>query len=286
MFDFVFNFKRATIFVALFFSLSSFAVSQKTETYKDLIDKAYNLSLQKDRAQATNLLVNGIKKEEKKANVVKELSATLEKVANVFYSDKAQQNFELALSLRWSDPQLAQTKLTEASRLEPDNLMIELEILRIQISANDCDKTQSRLQNYSELVPYLEDLKLVQAQSYVCVGKFSDYQKLRSSIDLKKSNLAIFWQILDAEYYFRSSHLVKANEALNSIQKMDPLFPETQFWIWKTSNQKSEKSAQKYLASCKGLSTRAQRKYGYDPGLCRRTTEVESFLKKNNNPEI
>ncbi|RYZ80683.1 MAG: hypothetical protein EOP06_24895, partial [Proteobacteria bacterium] len=55
--------RAAPLGAALFIlaaALSSFAVDlkpRKAETSKDIIEKAYNLSLQKDRSQAVNILV-------------------------------------------------------------------------------------------------------------------------------------------------------------------------------------------------------------------------------------
>ena len=141
-------YKRATIFVALFFSLQCFGVS--TETYKDIIEKAYNLSLQKDRTQATAILLAALKRESKKTTAQKEISNALEQIAKIFLSDKAQQLYELGLSLKNTDPQMALGKLQEASRLEPDNLSIEIAMDRISIGSGDCDTAWNRLQKIKE----------------------------------------------------------------------------------------------------------------------------------------
>lgn len=288
----ILNFKRATVSVALFFAISAGAASgdeSKTETYHDLIEKAYNLSLQKDRTQAVGLLVAGIKREGKKGNSSKDLLQTLNQVATIFYSDKAQQLYELGISLKITDPTLALAKLQEADRLEPENLSINLELARISIAQNDCDNASSRLKKMKDEVDLLEEPKLVQAQAHLCLGQLEDYQKNRAQIDLKKSNFGLYWQMADVIYAFKSGSFVKAKDEAHALQAQDKQFPEPFYWDWKSAQEqklKADLAAQKYMSGCKSLSARQMRDYSKEPTLCRHTTEVETFLKKMNNPDI
>lgn len=282
--------KRATLFVALFFlSTVAFAAPVATsETYKDIIEKAQNLSIQKDRLQAMGILVGALKKE-KKAQALKELSTNLETVAKIFYSDKAQQTYELALSLATSDLTMSVNKMNEAIRLEPDNISIELALIRSQLAQNDCDGASNRINKYKEMLPYIEDLRLHQMQALLCAGKLEDYVNARGLSDYKKSSDSFRWQILEIEYFFRTNLTNKAREAAQNSIKLDEKFPESYYWLWKAENDlkvKSDKSAQKYLSLCKTMSNRHARQFFWEPLLCRRTTEVETYLKKNNNSEL
>ena len=75
---------------------------------------------------------------------------------------------------------------------------------------------------------------------------------------------------------------------LSEAAKIDDQNPQIQYWFWKLQTElkdNSEKSAQKYISECKKLTSRKLRIYQVDPFLCRNVTEVENFLKKNNNPE-
>ncbi len=282
--------KRATIVVALFFlgSVVWAVPAAVSETYKDIIEKAQNLSLQKDRLQAMSILVGALKKE-KKPQALKELSSNLETVAKIFYSDKAQQTYELALSLASTDLAMSVNKMNEAVRMEPDNISIELALVRSQLAQNDCDGANNRIAKYKDLLPYLEDLRLHQMQALVCSGKLEEYVNAKTLPDYKKSNESFRWQVLEIEYYFRANLPNKAREAAQNCIKLDEKFPESYFWLWKAENDlkvKSDKSAQKYLSLCKTLSNRQARQFFWDPLLCRRTTEVETYLKKNNNSEL
>ncbi len=277
---------RAALFgVALFFGWNAGAT--KVETYQDLIEKAYNLSLQKDRLQAINLLVSATQKESKKGPPPKELLVALEEVSTVFYSDKAQQTFELALSLRSSDPALAVSKLNEAARLEPDNLQIMLEQIRLQISSGDCDGALKVVQKHRERNPYSEDLRLVLAQSLVCHGKFQEFQALRGPGDLKKNGRELYWQRLDLEHAFRTGAFAKGRDLAVQFSKNEPTFPEFFYWTWKLNQSLKvvdERSGTKYLTMCKSLSSRLMRQFQAEPRLCRNVAEVEAETKKNVTP--
>jgi len=280
-------FKRATFTVALFFA--HFAVASSRETYRDIIEKSYNLSLQKDRTQAVSILLSALKRESKKSTAQRELAAALEKVSEVFFSDKAQQLFELALSLRISDPASAQSKLQEAARLEPENISIEIAIARQSLAANECDNAYSKIQKYRELSPYIDELKLVIAQSLVCQGKMDEYLNLKSAADAKTLKLSIFWQETEVEYLFKTGSLAKSRDLILTVQKKDAAFAEAYFWQWKIEQQmklKSDIAAHKYISLCKMLNSRQERQYLAEPRLCRHTSEVETFLKNNNNSEI
>ncbi len=282
--------KRATSFVALFVFSTVTVWAQKSETYKDIIEKSFNLSLQKERTQAANLLVNSLKKESKKGVAQKDLLNALEKVITVFYSDKAQQIYEIGISLAWTDPTLALAKLTEAAQLEPGNFSIEAAAVRAMISANNCNLAAKNLESLKEMSDPLEDLHLLEAQVLLCNAKLESYKTMRPIQNLKrKDKLGLWWSLLEVEYFFKTGLLGNATELLNNLLKKWENYPEIYYWrhrIESELKQKSGESPQKYLTLCKSFSARQQRDFQRDPWLCRRTTEVENQLKKNNNSEI
>ena len=281
------KYKKAAFIAAFLFSTSLQAAPG--ETYKDIIEKAYNLSLQKDRTQSVAILLSALKRESKKSSAQKELSMALDQVAKVFYGDKSQQLFELALSLKTTDPALAVSKFQEAARLEPDNVSIELALARMSLSTGGCDSALNRLQKQKDIAVYVEEVRLAIAQSQVCLGKFEDYLLLRGDADIKKSPLALSWQMVETEYLFKTGSFVKARDLVSSLQKANSNFPEIHYWLWKSAVEmkiKADGSGPKYLTACKGLNSRLTRQFLQEPQLCRRITEVETFLKKNNNSEI
>lgn len=284
--------KRAAIFGALFLFYSSQGFATKIETYKDLIEKSYTLSLQKDRTQAVAILISAIKRESSRALVQtpppRELLAALDDVSTLFYSDKAQQLYELALSLKISDPALARVKLNEAAKVENDNLNIQIEIIRMQIATGECSAAYAQINKIIETNPYSEFIKLHMAQAAVCAGKL-EYFKINKPLDLKKNTLAPFWHMVEVEYLFKTNELIRAQQLSNTVAKSYANYPEPLYWQWKIAEEKNENDSgfgQKYVSVCKKLTARQIREYSGDPTLCRRISEVENHIKKNNNPDI
>lgn len=259
------------------------------ETYRDIIDKALHHSLQKDRAQAIQVLVKSIQKESKKGAPPKELLSTLEEVATVFYSDKAQQLYELAISLKNTNPSAALQRLNEALRLEPDHLGVELELARTQIQLGDCSKAESIASQLSQSMPALESIQLLVAQTAICQGQFEKAAQIRQGVDVKKSPFSVFWSSTEADQALRSGEPQKALEASLQMQKNEPRFPESFYWQWRAESELKktpEKAGQTYLNSCKTLSPRHYREYLAEPMLCRRVAEVETSLKKINGDQV
>lgn len=284
------NFLRraALIGAALFFFQSSPVVSaenksKKAETSKDIIEKAYNLSLQKDRSQAINILVNAIKQEIARNGNTSELKKALQQVAYLFYSDRAQQAYELALSFRRTDPNQALQKMNEALRIENDNRTLFNEMQRMVLIKGDCSTalenvTKERLQD-----PFDENLILLQAQSQACLSQWEELKKTRELFDTKKSNHAKFWQSLDIEHAVYEKNLTKAKELISALQKLDEKYPELHYWQWRVAgNGDKSPLAQKYVKECKNISATLYRQYMTDTNLCRRVAEVEAAAKNTN----
>lgn len=278
---------RAVLVTAL--SFSSFqALSQvknsRSETYKDIIEKAYNLSLQKDRAQALNILAASIQKETR-PQAVTELKRAVDEISHIFFSDKAQQLFESGISLRRNDLSQSFDKLSEASRIEPDNFLIVYELARVMIARGDCKNAQELIQKHMQLIKFDEGLKLTSAQALACQGKWTEMQKLYDPQAIKRSPMAKYWQVLEVEKNISSKNVAKIQESLTNLKKTDEKYPELFYWLWRSHQiQKTVEAedAQKYVMACKNISANQYRQYMIDPMLCRRVHDVESEMKGAN----
>ncbi len=283
--------KRAALIAALsLFSLSALSQDKnsKSETYKDLIEKAYNLSLQKDRQQALNILTSALQKE-RRAPAVAELKRTIDEIAHVFFSDKAQQLFESSVSLRKLDLPQATQKMSEASRIEPDNLTIVNELARLQIAKGECKTALETLLTQKKLFPLSEELRLSRAQALACDDKWVEFQKSFDPSGVKKSSLQKFWLALEVERHFEAKSYAKMQDTLAILKKLDDKYPEVFYWLWKHDHEQkkpNQEFAQKYVMTCKNISANQHRQYMIDPMLCRRVAEVEAELKgMNGTPE-
>lgn len=279
--------KRVALVAALSFFITPLHAQvgiSKSETYKDIIEKAHNLSLQKDRQQALIIISNAIQRETR-PQAIAELKKTASELAHVFFSDKAQQLFESGVALRRNDLSQAQDKISEALRIEPDNLSIVVELARIYIAKGDCRAAQELAQKNIKVIGFDEELRLTLAQGYACQQRWSDYQKVADPVSLKKSPLLKFWLVLEIEKHLAAKVYAKAQENLNNLRKSDEKYPEIAYLAWKlTSLQRKQnpEEAHKYLMTCKNISANQYRQYMIDPMLCRHLVEVEKEQKGMN----
>jgi hypothetical protein len=249
---------------------------KKSETSKDIIEKAYNLSLQKDRSQAINILVNAIQLENSNGANTTELKKALQQVSYLFYSDRAQQAYELAVSLRKTDPNASQQKLSEALRMEQDNLTVFVELQRILLSKGDCSGALENIVKERAIDPFDENLQLLQGQAQACLKRWEAYNKTKENADFKKSLLYKYWLSLEIEQSLSEKNVSKAKELLAQLQKLDPKYPEIYYWQWRTVPPVAKSAAaQKYLKECKNISPMTYRQYMTDVNLCRKLGENE-----------
>ncbi len=280
--------RAALLCAALFFFQGSIAVSaenksKKAETSKDIIEKAYNLSLQKDRSQAINILVNAIKQENAGKVDTTELRKALQQVSYLFYSDRAQQAYELALSLRRTDPGQALQKMNEAVRIESDNLTLFNEMQRMILIKGDCSGVLENVSKERLQDPFDENLILLQGQAQGCLNQWDEYKKTRDLFDTKKSTLAKFWQSLEIDLAFFEKSSGRAKDMIAALQKIDEKYPELHYWQWRVASSVDKPPlAQRYLKECKNMSATLYRQYMTDVNLCRRVAEVEAAAKSTN----
>lgn len=275
-------------FIAAFSLSTSLSYAQargvKSETYRDIIEKAQNLILQKDRQQALIILTNALQKETR-SQAVQELQKTISEIAHVFLNDKTQQLYESGVALRWTDLNQSQEKMAEALRAEPDNIAITLDLSRIYIAKGDCSSALDLLRKNAKGLEFDEEVRLALAQSYVCLQKWVEYQKLVDSAGSKKSPQQIYWFILEIEKYLSVKNIVKAQETFTNLKKLDEKFPGVPYWSWRIANAQKKPAyndAQKYVMTCKNISANQYRQYMMDPTLCRNLNAVESEQKGMN----
>ena len=259
----------------------SFVDAQALDHVKSTIDQAYTLLAQKRRSEALDLLWKAQNQVlENKKSTSKEFSAAVEKIATTFLSDRAQQLFELGISLKPTDPSMALSKMQEAAKLEADNASIQIEVLRLEAQAGDCSSALSKLEKLSPLLLQLEPLSLLVAQTQVCSGNYKSLENLRPS-ETKKAKTASFWDVVETERLFKTG---RYQEALKLSTAASTLDPEIFYWRAQIEAQlklSPEESDRKYVAACTKLSERQTRELAFEFRLCRHITEVETFLKKS-----
>lgn len=273
---------QAVLFGTAFFCLTPTAWSQTkaSEGPRDLIEKAQNLIIQKERSAAIQLLVGAIRRESPKSSASKEMKTALAGMTTIFFSDKTQQTYELALTFRRTDLAQAQQRINEALRQEPQNSLLIVENARIQSLRGDCAAAQEGLKKAKDRNPYDELILLGLAQTAICLGDIPQYTSIRSSADTSKGIYSREWAALEVERALLEKAESRARESIENLVTMDPGHPEISFWRFQLekSPEKKKSPALKYVHGCKSMPLSVARRYLHEVSVCRRVSEIEDFL--------
>lgn len=262
-------------------TLAADTISSQKETYKDIISIAQNLSLQKDRLQATQTLIRALKKE-KSLVARKELISALSDLCEIFYSDKTQQLYESGESLRFESPQTALDRYNEALKLEPGNVSVLRGIGRAQLALGACDKVLESAQLALEANPFSEDLQLLKAQALSCLVRTKDSRGVVEKLDLKKSPLKFYFDVVKVQNLIFEDKFSLAEEELKKLIETEPKFPESYYWMAQIkAKQKMDALEwnQKYVRLCQTIAPMEKRKFGAEPRLCVERKNVEQAIE-------
>ncbi len=275
----------ASFLVLLPIALLAAPLKKSRESYPEIIQKAQNLILQKNRPQALEVLTAGLKNEKPNSVAFKELKKSLNDMSRVFISEKSQQAYEFSLSLKRTDPPQAIAKINDALRAEPENLTLLLEAARQNLIKGECKSALEMAQKVQKINLWDDELALVLAQSKICLNDFVGYINTKEGVQITNS---IPWLSLEIERNIKEKNLMKAKEALNQLIKIDKNYPEQEYWAWKIDIEQKVTnidSAQDYKTECQNMTGVIYRRFILDPRLCTRVSEVEAFLKsQTQNP--
>lgn len=264
------------IFILVFFFGFQDAFAVSGPKGNDLENQIFENIQAKKRWKALDL-IQQVYKSEKKNPAKQILSLKAQEVAELFFFDKAQQKYESAMSLTVSDPSSVPSELEQAKKLEPDNLKIDLAIVRMHLANKDCLMATEGLKKWLDYAELIELIALAKAQINLCAG----------NITLSYSQgSGIFWLNVELERLLKNGLYARAFELANQAIQIDSKFPESYYWLWKAESAmktKAEFNASKYISLCKGLTSRQRTRYQAEPNLCLRVTEVETAAKKFNN---
>jgi tetratricopeptide (TPR) repeat protein len=253
----------------------------RLETYKDLISKARNLTLQRDRLQASQILCRGLQREPKNSVAYKELSKALDDLSGVFYTEKAQSLFSLGESLEESKPKEAIDKWSEALRLEEGNVTLLNSISRAHLRQDECSAAEPTLHQAQNLNPISTEIKLLQMQLLECQKKYEELAQLMSSKEGALGENERFGKSLFLKVLWKQGEIKKAKNILANWETSAPDYPEVYFWRWQVSGPppSDREDALKYANLCKNLTVRKKKSYNLDLELCKSKERIEGYLK-------
>lgn len=270
------------------FCIAAAPTHAKVENYQDIITKAQNLSLQRDRLQATQILIRAAEKEKVGGKAHKSLLASLEQLSTMFYSEKAQREYELAESLLGGKDELAISKYQAAMGLEEGNLTILVGLAAVLIKNADCAKAGGIIETAKTFNPFSQDLRVLQIKNQICLDTNKpDLAKIKDEATfLEPGSLWLSEARFLLAYW--SGEEERAKIFLKEFGHKDAKYPEFYYWKWKVfENMKQERAlaGQTYLELCKSLSFEKRKRYRLEPMLCSRIAEVEKDLKRSTEAE-
>ncbi len=281
----IINLMWAVILVIGPLTTSSGLANQK-ESYKDLISKSQNLSLQRDRLQACQILIRALQKETKNTASYRELKNSLEELSSVFYTDKAQSIYSQGDSLVDLKTKEALDKFQEALKLEEGNMTALKALARAQLRLDDCRGADASLKSAESFDPVSGEMQLLKLQTLKCQKDYEALSEKLGSKDLDLEGLEKYTKVFAIDEAVRKKDFKKARQILSNWETQSSDYPEVYFWKWQISNEQNtpdRASGEKYAQLCKALSVRKRKSFNLDVELCKNADEVEAKIKTLKN---
>lgn len=292
------NSKKLNFIIVGFLSLNLFAQNAteiKTEnknkypareSHKDLIQKARNLSLQRDRLQVSKILTAGMKEYKQDSPAWLEIQKNLEQLTSMFYTDKAMQAYELAKSAAADKPKDAMDHLQEANKLEPQNIKVLSLMGRLYLQESKCEKALSTAEQALLSNEYFKDSIILKFQSLACLNESEKFYAFDVANSYK-------WKLKNP-YFLHSLALVQIQnklwqEAEQSILSLEQVAKDfADLYLLKTQDISNKKLLANYIQYsnwCKD-SVALRKKYELEPRLCMQLDEVQKNIKTLENQEL
>lgn len=250
------------------------------ESYLDIISKAQNLTLQRDRLQATQILIRASKVEKPGSVAQRQLRQTLTTLAEVLYTEKGQQLFELGQSL--AEPKLAVEKFAEALVLEPGNTKIMKNLARAKLRAQECSEALAASDKALEVDPCSPELQLVRLQALQCQGEQETAHAYLLSQTENLRALRPAFELAVLRDLMGQKHWLDVRRKANEYKNLDKDFPEFHWVLFRAGQELKAadiQSGERYLRACQTPALeKIRRRYEIEPSLCLAQREVEKIL--------
>lgn len=256
----------------------------RLETYRDLIAKAQNFTLQRNRFQASRVLIRGIQRESRGTGAYKELMKALDELTSVFYTEKAQALFALAESMSDNKPREAIEQCQEALKLEDGNVSILKTMARTQIVSKDCAKADATVQAAEAVNSYSPEVRLLRLQVLDCQKNFEALSARLAAFDTDFEPVEKFAKGLVIKDLIHREEIKKAKALLTAWEAQMPDYPEVHFWKWRlaiATGGTDRAAALRYTQLCQNLTPRRRKSYILDVDLCKGKEAADAFLKEN-----
>jgi tetratricopeptide (TPR) repeat protein len=259
--------------------------AKEVETYSDLIAKAQNLTLQRDRLQASQVLLRAIQREPKNTPAYRELTKALDELTSVFYTERAQSTFvagESALPLK---PKEAIESFNESLRLEDANVAVLKALARTHLLLDECDKAEGFIKTAESLNPLSSETALLRLQVYACSKNANLLAAKLMTIASDLGSYEKFARGIQVRELIAKPDVTGAKALIGKWESETNDYPEIQYWKWELSRlakSPDRGAAVRYIQLCQNLTPRKRKSYSFDVELCKGKPTVDEFLKATN----
>ena len=258
--------------------------STTQEGYKDLVQKAQNLTLQHDRLQASQVLIRGIQREPKGSAAHKELMKTLDELTSVFYTERAQGAFVAGESLAQAKPREAIESFLEALRLEDGNLAVLKAVARLHLVLNECDKADGYVRSAEGLSPFSPEVILLRVQVLGCAKNSDGLEAKLAAAHTDLEPVMKYVRVIEIKDLARRKEYKKAKTVLAGWEALAPGYPEVSFWKFELSRLSGgpveRAAAVQYSQACQNMTVRARKSFNLDVELCKGKGAVDAYLRE------
>ncbi len=253
----------------------------RAESYRDLIAKAEQLTLQHDRVQVSRILSGGLAQEAKGSFAYREIQKKLNELTSVFYSEQGQALFTLGETMAELRPKEAIEKFTEAQKFEQGNTTIARSMILIELKLDECDRAEASLEQLRESNELLAEIKVLAGQVMICKKEFGEISKLLTSQGGIPDETSRAAKSIVARAMWMNADM-KGLKSLLTSSDQGNWSAEYYFWKWMyqtTIDVSDIMLGQKYVQECDNMSARRRKELELDISLCSAKKRVQDFLK-------
>ncbi len=273
------------------------------ESLTSRIEKAREIVLKGERVSAVKIFKE-LARETSSAPASKgsrEVMQAWREVAEIYLTDKGQNQASLAESYWMTRPKDATDILLPLLRTEDGNLSVARLGARAALRAFDCAKAETFVTQGELVFPSGTDVRLLRLQVQDCLnGTNMAATPLKIPLSMtgnspehaEWSELEPALRLLAVKDAFRRKDVRAAKTALGSWETQASVGaaedPEFWLWRWKVSaeNSRDRSAAREYLRLCSKLTPRKRKSFSMHPELCVHTEMIESDLKSSEKSGI
>ncbi len=271
---------------SLFVWAGSAAHASAGDTLSIRIEKARELVLKGDRTGAVKIFKELHR--EVAANLsskaAKEVDQSWREIAEVYLTDKSQNQASLAESFWLTRPKEAVDLLIPVLKLEDGNLSVAKIGARAALRALDCTRAETLVAQAEVTFPIGSEVKLLRMQALDCTnGSTPSAQAIETSGTWGELEPAI--RALVVKDALRRKDLKSARTALSAWESAAGANEDPQMWYWKwrisAEASRDRSSGRKFLRICTEMTARRRKNFAMHPDLCLQTESIESELKSS-----